>query len=119
MYEDEFTPKYPIEYEPINYYNIPFLTKRQRRGRGFNTNISYEKLMLIPIELRRFWHRLDLSYLDIPPVFPPKDAISLMTETPPDLFQMMKDKNKRIKIKAMVLGELDNETLDKMKKNHD
>ena len=29
-----------------------------------------------------------------------------MTETPPDLFKMMKDKNKRIKIKAMILGEL-------------
>ncbi|MCH8014065.1 MAG: hypothetical protein IH823_04650, partial [Candidatus Dadabacteria bacterium] len=63
----------------------------------------------IPVNLRRFWYRLDLSYLDIPPVFPSKDAISQMTETPPDLFQMMKDKNKRIKVKAMVLGELDNE----------
>ena len=112
MYEDEFTPKYPIKYEPINYNNIPFLTKDQRRSRGFNTHISWEKLMLIPIELRRFWHRLDLDYLDVPPVFPPKDAISQMTETPPDLFQMMKDKTKRIKIKAMVLGELDNPTTD-------
>lgn len=106
MYEDEFIPHYPIEYEPINYYNIPFLTKSQRRSMGFNTHISLLKLMLIPKELRRYWHRLDLSYLDIPPVFPSKDAISQMTETPPDLFQMMKDKNKRIKIKAMVLGEL-------------
>lgn len=106
MYEDEFIPRYPIEYEPINYNNIPFLTKDQRRRRGFNTHISWEKLMLIPIELRRYWHRLDLSYLDIPPVFPSKDAISQMTETPPDLFQMMKDKTKRIKLKAIILGEL-------------
>lgn len=62
--------------------------------------------MLIPIELRRYWYRFDLSYLDDPPKIPYKDPISRMTETPPDLFQMMKDKNKRIKIKAMVLGEL-------------
>lgn len=107
MYEDEFTPKYPIEYEPIIYNEIPFLTKEQKRMKGFNTHISEEKLMLIPKHLRKYWHKLDLGYLDLePPKFPDKDPVSKMTEIPPDLFQMMKDKNKRIKLKAIILGEL-------------
>ena len=107
MYENEFTLQYPIEYEPIDYSKIPFLTKEQKRTRGFNSHISYEKLMLIPEYFRRYWHKLDLNYLDLKlSKFPDKDPISKMTETPPDLFQMMKDKNKRIKLKAIILGEL-------------
>ena len=112
MYEKEFTPIYEPEYQKKDYNNIPFLTKEQRRERGLNTHISYEKLMLIPVPLRRFWYRLDLSYFDDPPVFPTKDAISQMTETPPNLFEMMKDKTKRIKVKAMILGELNDTKSD-------
>jgi len=105
--KDEFTSKYSIESEPINYNEIPFLTKEQRRSRGLNTRITLKKLMLLPEKLRRYWYRLDLDYLDLePPKFPDKDFISKMTEIPPDLFQMMKDKNKRIKLKAIILGEL-------------
>jgi len=107
MYEDEFTPKYPEEFEEIDYNETPFLTKEQRRSRGLNTRISQEKLMLLPEKLRRYWYRLDLDYLDLePPKFPDKDPISRMTEMPPDLFQMMRDNNKRIKLKAIALGEL-------------
>ena len=108
MYEeDEFTLKYSIESEPINYNEIPFLTKEQRRSRGLNRRITLEKLMLLPEKLRRYWYRLDLDYLNLePPKFPDKDPISKMIETHPDLLQMMKDKNKRTKIKAMILGEL-------------
>jgi len=102
MYENEFTSRYEEEFEEINYNKIPFL-----KSRGFNTHISVEKLMLIPKNLRKYWYRLDLRYLDVEPSkSPDKDPISKMTETPPDLFQMMKDKNKRIKLKAIILGEL-------------
>lgn len=107
LYENEFTPQYPIEYEPIDYNQILFLTKQQKRERGFNTHISEEKLKLIPEHLRKYWYKLDLDYLDVePPKFPDKDPISKLTETPPDLFQMMRDNNKRIKLKAIALGEL-------------
>lgn len=107
MYENEFTPRYEAKFEEIDYNQIPFLTKEQRREQGFNTHISEGKFMLIPAHLRRYWYRLDLRYLDLEPSkFPDKDPISKITEIPSNLFQMMKDKNKRIKIKAMVLGEL-------------
>ncbi len=108
MYENEFTPKHPIEYEPIDYSKIPFLTEEQKRTRGFNSHISEANLMLIPEYFRRYWHKLDLNYLNLqePPKFPDKNPISKMTEIPPNLFQMIKDKNKRIKHKAIYLGEL-------------
>jgi len=111
-YQNQFTPQYPQELEEIDYTKIPFLKKGQR----WNTHISEEKLRLIPEKLRRYWYRLDLSYLDVePPKFPEKDPISKMTETPPDIFELIKDKDKRIKLKSTIIGELDNETLDKMK----
>ncbi len=107
LYEDEFTPKYPEVFEELDYNKIPFLTKRQIRSKGFNTHISEEKYFLLPKNLRDKWYRLDLTWLDVePPKFPTKDPISQMTETPPDIFQLVKDTEKRIKLKAMILGEL-------------
>ena len=48
MYEREFIPVYEPEYREKDYSKIPFL----KRGQGFNTHISSEKLMLIPKNLR-------------------------------------------------------------------
>ena len=107
MYEEEFTTIYPKEFEEIDYNKIPYLTKEQKRRRGFNTHIPEEKYYLLPKNLRDVWYKLDLTWLDVePPKFPDKDPISRMAETPPNLFQLMKDKNKRIKLKAIALGEL-------------
>ena len=80
-----------------DYNKIPFLTPHQIRNYGFNTHIPEKKLMLLPKHLRRFWYLLDLKWLDAkPPKFPTKDPISQMTETPPDIFQLVEDSQKRI-----------------------
>ena len=115
-HESDFTPKYPVEHEEIDYSQIPFLTKEWIRARGFNQEISHENLMKLPIQIRRFWYKIDLRYLDYePPKFPEKDPISQLSETPPDLEQLIKNKDKRIKVKAMVLGEIEKEDYDESK----
>ena len=82
---------------------VPFLP----RGK-FNSSIPIEKLSKLPFHLQRCWNRIDLKeYFKEPMEEPELPEMMGMTEPIPDLFQLIKDKEKRIKIKAMVFGELD------------
>ena len=82
---------------------VPFLP----RGK-FNSSIPTKLLSQLPFHLQRCWNKIDLEEYFKEPV-PPEPPIP--PEPPeikptPNLFQLIKDKEKRIKIKAMVLGEL-------------
>lgn len=85
------------------YDGVPFLP----RGK-FNSSISTKLLSQLPFHLQRCWSRIDLKkyfreYTEEPtPPIPPKPLI----EPTPNLFQLIKDKEKRTKIKAIVFGEL-------------
>ena len=99
MYENDFKASYPEEIPEIDLNQIPFLTRLEIRKFGFNKKISHEQLIKIPVHLRPQWYRLNLSYLELAdqiPVFPEKDKITAMVETPPDIFKMMEEKSKKI-----------------------
>lgn len=87
-----------MSYE-INFNEIPFLK------RNFNSHISEKKLLLLPLQLRNIWYRLDLDWLDEEILKSTRKNITQITEKPVNVFDLIK-KDKQIKIKAMVLGEL-------------
>ena len=91
MYEDEFSIRDEIVHEEITGIFLPLKTSR-----GFNTSIQHKKLLKIHPSQRTNWMNLDLSILDSKiPVQPPKTAIRLLTETPPDLFKILRDRKKK------------------------
>ena len=100
MYEDEFEIREEVVHDEIAGIILP-----PKKSIGFNMSITYEKLFRIHPTQRDDWFRLDLSILDIEtPIQPPKTAIRLLTETPPDLFKILKDrKNSKNKIFGKIL----------------
>jgi len=85
------------------YNDVPFLP----RGH-FNYSISNKLLSQLPFHLQRCWNRIDLKeYFKEPePPEPPIPPEPPKIEPTPDLFQLIKDKEKRIKLKSIILGEL-------------
>ena len=95
------------------YDGVPFLPRRH-----FNSSIPTELLSKLPFHLQKCWDRIDLEEYfkePKPPIPPIPPEIMGMTEKPIDILKMVSE-NKKAKIKAMVLGELDDETLNQMKK---
>jgi len=73
----------------------------------FNYSIPNELLSQLPSHLQRCWNRIDLKeYFQEPMGEPEPPEIMEMTEKSPNLFQLIKDKEKRIKLKSIILGEL-------------
>jgi len=103
---DEYKDHEP-EIVDNRYDYVPFLP----RGH-FNSSISTELLSKLPIYLQRCWNRIDLEeYFKEPePPEPPIPPIPPELEPAPDLFQLIKNKEKRIKLKSIILGELNEES---------
>jgi len=80
------------------YDGVPFLP----RGK-FNSSISTKLLSKLPIHLQKCWNRIDLKEYFQEPLEPPEPP---EIEPTPDLFQLIMDKEKRIKLKSIILGEL-------------
>ena len=88
MYEDEFEIREEVVHEEIAGIILP-----PKKSIGFNMSITHDKLFKIHQSQRSDWFALDLSILDIKtPIQPPKTAIRLLTETPPDLFKILRDR---------------------------
>jgi len=75
------------------------------RGK-FNYSISNKLLSQLPFHLQRCWNRIDLEEYFKKPEPPEPPEIMKITEKSPDLFQLIKDQEKRIKLKSIILGEL-------------
>jgi hypothetical protein len=88
MYEDQFEIR-----EEVFFDDFTGKILHPKKSRGFNSSITRENLLKIHPSQRNQWFRLDLSIFDIKiPVLPPKTAWGMLTETPPDLFKILKDK---------------------------
>jgi len=83
------------------YDGVPFLP----RGK-LNYSISNNLLSQLPPHLQRCWNRIDLGEYFKEPVEVPEPPEPPEIEPTPDLFQLIKDKEKRIKLKSIILGEL-------------
>lgn len=84
------------------YDGVPFLP----RGK-LNYSIPNELLSKLPFHLQRCWNRIDLKEYFKESIEEPIPPIPLEIEPTPDLFQLIMDKEKRTKLKAIILGELD------------
>jgi len=80
---------------------VPFLP----RGK-FNYSIPNRLLSQLPFHLQRCWNRIDLEEYFRKPEPPIPPEIMGMTKSPVDILKMVSD-DKKAKIKAFVLGELD------------
>ncbi len=97
---DEYRDHEP-EIVDNRYDDIPFLP----RGH-FNSSIPIELLSKLPIHLQKCWNRIDLEEYFKESIEEPIPPEPPEIEPTPDLFQLIKDKEKRIKLKSIILGEL-------------
>ena len=91
MYEEEFEIREEVVHDDFYGVILP-----PRKEHGINLRITHEDLQKIHYSQRDEWFNLDLTLLDTKiPILPDKTPLRKLSETPPDLFKILRDRKKK------------------------